>query len=197
MPAIDKPLAELLNYQGVSPRPSDFDAYWDAALRELDAHDPQVQLVRNETLPTKNAECYDLWFTGIGGARVHAKYVRPAKIEKPVPGVLFFHGYSGNVGDWTGFLQYAGEGLAVAALDCRGQGGLSEDNSQVKGPTLRGHIIRGLDDPDPAKLLFRQIFLDTALLARIVMSFAEVDETRIGALGGSQGGRVDARLRGT
>jgi alpha-beta hydrolase superfamily lysophospholipase len=38
------------------------------------------------------------------------------------------------------------QGYTVAALDCRGQGGLSEDNSDVVGNTHRGHIIRGLAD---------------------------------------------------
>jgi cephalosporin-C deacetylase len=37
-------------------------------------------------------------------------------------------------------------------------------------------------------LLFRQIFLDTAMLARVVMDLPEVDATRVGATGGSQGG---------
>jgi cephalosporin-C deacetylase len=98
-----------------------------------------------------------------------------------------FHGYSGNSGDWADKLSYVSQGFSVAALDCRGQGGLSEDVGGVKGNTQRGHIIRGLDDA-PEKLLFRQIFLDTAQLARIVMGMPEVDEDRVGATGGSQGG---------
>jgi cephalosporin-C deacetylase len=58
-----------------------------------------------------------------------------------------FHGYSGSSGDWVGEkLAYAAQGFCVAALDCRGQGGLSEDPGGVRGNTLRGHIIRGLDD---------------------------------------------------
>jgi cephalosporin-C deacetylase len=57
----------------------------------------------------------------------------------------------------------------------------------VKGTTWRGHIIRGLDD-EPDALLFRQIFLDTAQLARIVMGMPGVDPDRVGATGGSQGG---------
>jgi len=32
----------------------------------------------------------------------------------------------------------------MAAMDCRGQGGSSEDSGGVKGNTLCGHIIRGL-----------------------------------------------------
>ena len=72
-----------------------------------------------------------------------------------------FHGYSGDAGDWVSKLGYAALGHTVAALDCRGQGGSSEDRGGVTGWTLRGHIIRGLDDA-PEKLLYRQIFLDTA-----------------------------------
>jgi cephalosporin-C deacetylase len=72
-------------------------------------------------------------------------------------------------------------------LDCRGQGGLLEDIGGVVGNTLRGHIIRGLEGP-PEKMLFRQIFLDTAQLASIVMEMTGVDPRRIGTLGRSQGG---------
>jgi cephalosporin-C deacetylase len=102
---------------------------------------------------------------------------------------LQFHGYSANSGDWIDKLAYAGQGLTVAALDCRGQGGLSEDNTPVKGNTLHGHFIRGLDDA-PDKLLFRRIFLDTVQLARVVMSFPENDPLRVGTLGCSQGGAL-------
>jgi cephalosporin-C deacetylase len=102
-----------------------------------------------------------------------------------------FHGYSGSSGDWADKLGYVAEGYVVAALDCRGQGGLSEDVGGVTGWTLRGHIVRGLEDAlkgEPERLLFRDIFLDTAELAKIVMEMDEVDASRVGATGGSQGG---------
>ncbi len=70
-----------------------------------------------------------------------------------------------------------------------GQAGQSEDRGGVKGNTLRGHIIRGLDDA-PEKLLYRQIFLDTVQLARVVMEMPDVDENRVGAMGASQGGAL-------
>ena len=59
---------------------------------------------------------------------------------------------------------------------------------RVLGNTLHGQIIRGLADEDPDKLYFRAVFLDAAQLARILMAMPEVDETRVGAYGGSQGG---------
>jgi cephalosporin-C deacetylase len=148
--------------------------------------DPKVELIPHD-LAAPFAECFDLYFTGVGGARVHAKYLRPRNAREPHPAVLQFHGYSGSSGDWSDKLGYVAQGFSVAALDCRGQGGLSEDAGGVRGNTLRGHIIRGLDD-SPEKLLFRQIFLDTAQLAHVVMELPEVDESRVGATGGSQGG---------
>jgi cephalosporin-C deacetylase len=190
MPAFDLSLDELKNYGGSSPRPDDFEAYWDAALLELEGHDPRVELIPNYTISAPQAACFDLWFTGLGGARIYAKYVRPKPSAVAGPAVLKFHGYSAASGDWVELLGFAGAGIAIAAMDCRGQGGRSEDVGGVAGTTLRGHIIRGLDDPDPTKLLFRSIFLDSALLARIVMSFDEVDATRMGTTGGSQGGAL-------
>jgi len=183
----DMPLEKLYSYPGISPRPQDFDAYWERALAELDAIDPMVELAPAK-YQVPAAECLDLYFTGVGGARVHAKYLRPRQIEQPGPALLKFHGYSGSSGTWFDKLPFAAHGFSVAALDCRGQGGISEDVGRVSGWTLRGHIIRGLDDRDPEKLLFRQIFLDTVQLARIVMAMPEVDPERVGAFGTSQGG---------
>jgi cephalosporin-C deacetylase len=190
MPLIDLPLEELKAYTGRNPRPGDHDAYWARALEEMARVDSNVELVPHR-LTAPYAECFDLYFTGVRGARIHAKYVRPAQGRaRPAakhPAVLLFHGYSMSSGDWTDKLKWAALGFSVAALDCRGQGGLSEDTGGVKGTTLRGQIIRGLDD-SPDNLLFRHIFLDAAQLARIVMGMPEVDPGRVGAAGGSQGG---------
>jgi len=182
----DMPLEQLYDYQGRNPRPDDFDEFWDRSLAEMQAIDPQVELIP-ASFQVAFAECFHLYFTGLGGARVHAKLLRPKHAEAPHPGVLMFHGYSGSSGDWSDKLGLVAAGNTVAALDCRGQGGLSEDRGGVSGWTLQGHIVRGLDDM-PEKLLFRQIFLDTAQLARIVMQMPDVDEDRVGATGGSQGG---------
>jgi cephalosporin-C deacetylase len=186
MPLLDKPLAELQVYQGRNPRPADFDAYWDRALKELDATDPAVEL-KPASFQAPGVECFDLTFTGVGGARVYAKYLRPSRQAQPGPAALQFHGYTGNSGDWWEKVAYAASGIAIASMDCRGQGGRSEDVGGVRGTTMNGHIVRGLND-GPDKLLFRQIFLDTAQLARVVIAFDEVDAQRVGAFGGSQGG---------
>jgi len=186
MPLIDMPLEQLQTYSGLNPRPADFDEYWDRALAELHATDPQVELVPS-AFQTPTAECFDLYFTGVRGARIHAKYARPRNCNGPHPAVVMFHGYTGNAGEWSDKLSYVSLGYSVLALDCRGQGGYSEDSGGVKGNTHNGHIIRGLDD-HPDNLLFRHIYLDTARLAAIAIDLPEVDPERVYATGGSQGG---------
>lgn len=186
MPLIDMPLERLREYGGRNPRPGDFDEYWTRALLEMRRIDPEVKLVPHQT-GASFAECFDLTFTGVGGARVHAQLLRPKVAGDPGPALLMFHGYSGSAGDWTPKLAYVAQGFTVAALDCRGQGGSSEDIGRTVGNTLNGHIIRGLDDA-PEKLLYRSIFLDCTQLAGIVMGMPWVDPRRVGATGGSQGG---------
>ncbi len=191
MPLIDLPLTELYAYRGRNPCPADHAAYWVAALRELDATDPCPELRPSPVVHSRQIECFDLWFTGVGGARIYTKYLRPKSAAGTKhPAVLQFHGYSGHTGDWLDKFGWPAEGFCYAAMDCRGQGGRSEDNARVKGTTLRGHIVRGLDDPDPARLMFRQLFLDTVQLARVVMNFVEVDAARVGCFGASQGGAL-------
>ncbi len=186
MPLVDLPLDELHKYKGRNPRPADFDAFWDTALAEMHALGTGATL-KPSAFQTPFAECFDLTFLGVGGAEVYAKFLLPRHLGGPAPAVLQFHGYSHHSGDWADKLNFVAAGFCVAALDSRGQGGRSEDRGGVRGNTHNGLIIRGLDD-SPEKLYYRQAFLDTAQLARIVMAMREVDEHQVVAMGGSQGG---------
>ena len=187
------PLDQLRSYRGRNPRPDDFDDYWTAALAEVAAVSADVTF-EPVSHPAPYAQCHDLTFTGVRGARIYAKYLRPVTSPddgRPAgalhPAVVVFHGYSAHSPDWFDLLPYVAQGFCVAAMDCRGQGGRSQDPGGVRGNTLNGHIVRGLGD-DPRNLAFRQIFLDSVQLTRIVMGQPQVDATRVGVTGASQGG---------
>ncbi|MGM0924016.1 MAG: acetylxylan esterase [Bacillota bacterium] len=185
----DMPLEQLQEYMGTNPKPVDFDEFWDKGLRDLKDQTMEYELVPAD-FQSGIADCFHLYFTGVGGARVHCQLVKPKNQEGPGPGLVWFHGYHVSSGDWVDKLGYAAEGFTILAMDCRGQGGLSEDNSQVRGTTLKGHIIRGIEEDNPEKLYYRNVFLDTVQAARILFSMDNVDEERVGAQGGSQGGAL-------
>jgi cephalosporin-C deacetylase len=126
----DMPLDKLNSYQGRNPRPDNFDEYWDIALAEMKAVDPQVELI-DAGFQAPFADCFHLTYTGVGGARIHARLLKPKQISSPNPAVLMFHGYSGNSYNWAYKLAYVGMGYTAAALDCCGQGGLSEDKGKA------------------------------------------------------------------
>lgn len=188
MPLIDMPLEELKKYNGKSPCPKDIDEYWDEALAEMNSISHNATFEKCD-FSAKDIECYHLYFTGTKGARVHARFIKPTNIEGKIPAVLMFHGLSGHFSEWTSLMPMAYQGRCVAALDVRGQGGPSEDIGGVCGTTYTTPFTRGLDG-DKHDLLMRDVFLDTALLAKIIMELDYVDADRVAATGGSQGGAL-------
>ncbi|RYG38975.1 acetylxylan esterase [bacterium] len=178
------PLNDLERYHGRNPRPSDFDAFWDRSLGESAAL--PLNLSREPApLQFASATAESLFFDGTGGARIHAKLLLPKSPNGAA--IVSFHGYSASSGDWSNYLSWVAEGFTVAAMDCRGQGGRSTDPGGAIGMTLRGHIVRGLED-SPEKLYYRNVFLDCERLVRAVSSLPHMDSNRIASVGGSQGG---------
>ncbi len=188
MPILDMPLKELQHYKGISPRPKDFDEFWSASLAAVKSLGTEFTLTPAQ-FNAPGIEAFDMWFTGFDNAKIYVKYMRPAQQDSRAPALLQFHGYSMNSGDWLDKYAYASAGFHIFSMDCRGQGGKSEDSGRIKGTTLNGHIIRGIDD-EPENLLFRKIFMDTVQLANIAMEMDVIDENRMGVFGGSQGGAL-------
>ena len=188
MPQLDMPLAKLQEYMGRTPCPTDFDEFWEKSLAEMNAIDPKPVYTPH---PFKSAcaDLYELRFTSTKGAVIFGKVAVPKNIKGKVPAVLMFHGLGGDGGSYRGLLAYASQGYVVASMDCRGQAGLSQDVGVPTVGTMLTPFVRGLDGA-PENLLCRDLFLDTAMFARIIMGRDDVDENRVGCTGGSQGGAL-------
>lgn len=182
-------IEHLKNYKGLGEAPADYDEYWARAKKDLENVSLEYELVKSDFV-TRSCEAYDLYFTGVGGARIHCQFLKPKNITGKIPAIAMFHGYWGNCGEWSGKLQYIAEGFCVLAMDVRGQGGTSIDNGIYKGNTQSGHIIRGLESDSPDNLFYRNVFLDTAQCVRILQSMDFVDEKNVFATGASQGGAL-------
>ena len=186
MSLVDMPVEKLYSYNGSNPCPKDIDEYWDAALAEMDAIDHNATFIKKE-YPAKIADMYHLYYNGTKNSKIHAKVAIPKQREEKMPAVLIFHGLFDASEEWSIMLKYVSQGYVVAYMDVRGQGGLSEDMGSAPGPTCTTPFTKGLSG-DKNDLLMRDVFLDTALLAKIIMGLDFVDETRVGVTGGSQGG---------
>lgn len=186
MPALDMPLERLKTYMGTTPCPADLDEYWDRALAEMYAIDPQPVFTPYD-LGSVCCDAFDMTFTSVAGARIHGRLLRPKHIADKVPAVIEFHGLGGYAQDWAEMLIYASQGYVSVSMDARGQGGSSDDPNGYAGTTYGEPFIRGIDGP-AEKLYTRSLFLDTAMLARVVMALPYVDENRVGVFGNSQGG---------
>ena len=188
MPVVDMPLEKLRVYEGRNPKPSDFDEFWDRSLAELDKVEPNPVLTPYD-FPSRIADAYELTFTSIGGAKMYAKFMKPKNVTGKVPAVLYFHGYKTSSTEWNTLLPFVSQGYVVAWLDVRGQGGKTEDVGCTSVATCSSQFIRGVEGA-PENMLYRNVFLDTAQFARVIMSLDYVDETRVGTTGGSQGGAL-------
>lgn len=187
MPTIDLCGEELRSFQGRTPRPADFDAFWEEGLAcmEAIAEEPQTEPAKIE-IP--GVSCCHLYYTGVGNARIYAKYLRAKVRQADRPTLLVFHGYRRSSPSWLNLMSFVGAGFDVMAMDCRGQGGRSQDVGGILGTTYSGHFIRGLDDPDPHRMLMHQIMLDAARLARIASRMDGKGDVPVAAFGASQGG---------
>lgn len=185
MPTKDMPLEALKKYNGSTPRPADFDQFWDARVAEAWAMPLKWEICPSEIQSTPEAEFYDIWLDGVRGARIHIKYVKPVCDEK-VPVILQFHGYPGSSRGWFEQASFAGMGMAVLAMECPGQGGYSTDPGGRAGTTASDHIIMGLDGP-AEQMYYVETFMDTCLVVRLARELEGLDKERIYVNGASQG----------
>jgi len=188
MPVVDMSLEKLREYIGTNPMPSDFDLFWDERLREVNNYPLNYKVEKSEIQGYDSCEYYDLWFDGIDGEKIYAKYLHPKSDEK-LPLILQFHGYPGASRSWFEQSSFAGMGCAIIAMDCPGQGGKGNDICGVNGTTVAGHIVAGLDD-EPKKMYYVRLFQNTSILCRVVQELDGIDINRIYANGASQGAGI-------
>jgi cephalosporin-C deacetylase len=176
------------SYFGSQSKPADFEQFWDNGKRIIQELEQDYQLIPHEVYSTV-AQGYDLFFHAHDDAKIHCQLLQPKNNQGPWPVQFQFHGYHGSSGDWGDKIGLVAEGYCVVAMDVRGQGGASQDYSQTNGGTLKGHIIRGVED-GPEKLFYRQVFLDIYQLTQLICQLPDIDETRMSVYGASQGGAL-------
>lgn len=184
---LSKEQMEALNdYRGSTPKPSDFEAFWQERIREADNTELHWEIRPSKIPDFPRTEYHELWFEGVHGEKMFAEYVRPVA-DQPVPLVLQFHGYPGRCRSFLEQSSFAGMGFALIAMDCPGQGGRSTDTGKYQGTTVSGHLIAGLDGP-AKDMCYVRLYQNIRLLGRIVRRLPGIDLNRVYVNGASQGG---------
>ncbi|MGE4273665.1 MAG: acetylxylan esterase [Desulfitobacterium sp.] len=212
MEIIEDKLRELESIPYLGRCPKDFSEFWLESLR-MDSRVPARLELEKISYPITKVEVFSA--TVLAGDEVELKgyYLRPAlsvinndgigKEEKTkeertdlnlheegrsqlFPGLVRFHGYSGNRGQISELLFWALQGYAILALDVRGQSGETPDHRVYPSGSFSGWMTLGLESPH--RHYYRQVYLDAVRAVAALANQSEVDETRIGCIGKSQGG---------
>ncbi len=155
-------------------KPSDFDAFWDGVLTELDAVPAAPTLDPNPLRSTEFSTCYSLYLTSIGPYRLYAYYNVP-RGDGPFPAILHTPAYA-SVVTQTPFEER--QHYVSMALCARGQR-LSDKPFAASYPGL---AIVGIEEP--ATYIYRGIVADTVRAIDFLLGRREVNARKITLVGG-------------
>jgi cephalosporin-C deacetylase len=159
-------------------------SFWSKTLQELSLQPLRPSLTKFD-LPFSGAEGFSVRFDGFSGTRLAGHLLLPGKRQGKVPGVLQFHGYLSCKSEPLAHKPFLDLGMAVLAVDARGQAGESGDKT-YPGDFVEGWMTRGIQGPEGSYL--QALYADTVQAMNFLLSRPEVDASRILANGDSQGG---------
>ncbi len=172
---------------GYAP-PADFDSFWSATLDSLAAVPVELEMALDSRRMSDEAEVYRISFTSLHGVRVHGWLTLPVGRDKPVAGLALFPGYSS--GRISPAVDYSRRGYATVSIQVRGYGIDQENYPEDNG----NYMTIGCERPET--YIYREIVCHCLRAARILGQRPEVDSTRIGVVGGSQGGGLSLLVAG-
>jgi cephalosporin-C deacetylase len=180
MPWFDLPLDQLREYRTATAEPHGLDQWWARRLDEAQAAARPAELTPYGEGAYAPVEVYDAEFSGAGGDRIRAWYLRPAGASTGTPVVVTFIGYGGGRGLPAEHMLLPALGYAVFVMDTRGQGG--RWTSGATDPANSSVMTQGITRPED--YYYTRLFTDAV---RAVRTAAELSP-RVAVAGGSQGG---------
>jgi cephalosporin-C deacetylase len=189
MPWYDLPLEKLRDYRTPTMEPDQLDAWWAGKLAAAREVGRKPGIVRYQNDLYSPVEVYDAEFSGAGGDRIKAWYLRPANATSSTPHVVKYIGYGGGRGAPGEHILLPALGYALFVMDSRGQGGrwssgATGDNA-ADGPENSLVMTRGIGSPET--YYYTRMFTDAALAVDAARELAGPDAP-LAVSGASQGG---------
>jgi cephalosporin-C deacetylase len=194
MPWYDLPTEQLKDYRTGTQEPADLDQWWQRRLQEARAVAGEPALTRYEAVWYAPLEVYDTEFSGAGGDRIRAWYLRPAGgPEAGAPVVVKFIGYGGGRGRPADHVLLPALGYALLVMDTRGQGGrwstgATGDHADGwhAGPENATVMTRGIARPED--YYYTRLFTDAVRAVETACALTGAE--RVAVTGMSQGGAL-------
>lgn len=167
-----------------------FKEYWDENLAELKKVKPEFKLIKKDSLCTDNRDVYIAEMKSLGGLTIRGYYFIP-KTKGKHAAILHVPGYGQGYQDRSVFLENR-EDVIELALCVRGHG-ISAD---VFNPGFGVAGVWGYKLCSETEIAYRGIYMDCVRAVEFLLSRPEVDTSRIGVMGGSQGGGLTLAAAG-
>ncbi|HEX2937147.1 MAG TPA: acetylxylan esterase [Bacteroidales bacterium] len=167
-----------------------FKAYWDQALTELKSIQPEFKLTKEDRLCSATRDGYIAEMKSLGGLTIRGYYFVPKTAGKHAA-ILHVPGYGEGYQDPGVFLATSDD-VVELALCVRGHG-ISAD---VFNPGFGIPGIWGYKLCSEKEVAYRGIYMDCVRAVEFLLNRPEVDASRIGVMGGSQGGGLTLAVAG-
>ena len=172
MPWYDMPLERLREYRTQTAEPVGLDEWWAKRLADSRKRARPAALCRHEPDLYGTVEVHDATFSGAGGDRIRAWYLKPAGAVRP-PVVVKFIGYGGGRGAPGEHMLLPALGYGVFVMDSRGQGGrwtYGATGDGADGPENSQVMTRGITTPED--YYYTRMFTDAALAVDAALELA-------------------------
>ena len=173
------PRAVSMDYPSKVTKPSDFEAFWQGVRRQAEAIPLTPELVREPLRTSDDIEVFQVFYDSLDRVRIAAWYCRPARRAERSPAILFLPGYQM---DPPIPKEWARKGYVALSVAPRGKLRSMRQFNPGYPNLLTYNMV------DRQTYAYRGFYVDAWRGIDFLLSRPEVDPTRIGVTGTSQGG---------
>lgn len=186
---LEQKIDELSNYLPALTKEPDFELFWETVLREAEKK-PLNAVMKQVDYPASYVEVYDISYEGYDDTRIHGWFLKPRFGPKDhLPCLIQYHGFTGHRGYPSQLMHWVSMGLAVLAVDCRDQGGITGNCASYHGSGMVSNVVtKGITSKE--EYYYKAVYVDSIKAIDFVSELPEIDMSRIIVRGTSQGGAL-------
>jgi cephalosporin-C deacetylase len=171
--------AVAADYQSMVTKPTDFEVFWQEVWRQAEAMPLAPELVPDPLRTSADIEVFQVCYDSLDQVRIAAWYCRPSRRAERSPAILFLPGYQM---DPPIPKEWARKGYLALSVAPRGKLRSMRQFNPGYPNLLTYNIV------DRQTYAYRGFYVDAWRGIDFLLSRPEVDPTRIGVTGTSQGG---------